>query len=88
MKSDEVRTRVRDFINTNFLFDDKRVIGDDESLLGSGTVDSTGILELISFLEDTLNLKFKDHELVADNFDSIAKIVSFVSKKNGSHEPN
>ena len=84
MKSDEVRIRVRDFIKTNFLFDDSRSIGDDESLLGSGTVDSTGILELISFLEETCNVKFEDRELVADNFDTIDKIASFVGSKNGN----
>ncbi len=38
MKSDEVKLRVREFIKTNFLFDDNRVIGDDESLLGSGSL--------------------------------------------------
>ncbi len=86
MNSDEVKTRVRGFIKTNFLFDDNRFIGDDESLLGSGTVDSTGVLELISFLEETCNMEFEDRELVADNFDSIAKIASFVGSKNGNHK--
>lgn len=86
MKSDEIKTRVREFIRTNFLFDNKRVLGDDESLLGSGTVDSTGILELISFLEENFNVKFKDQELVADNFDSITKIASFVGSKDESSE--
>jgi acyl carrier protein len=83
MKADEVKVGVRDFIRTNFLFDDKRVVGDDESLLGSGIVDSTGILELISFLEEKFGLKFKDYELVADNFDSITKIAVFLAGRNG-----
>lgn len=86
MKSDEIKSQVREFVKANFLFDDRRVLGDDESLLGSGTVDSTGILELISFLEQNFNAKFKDQDLVADNFDSISKIAIFVAGKNKSPE--
>jgi acyl carrier protein len=86
LKSDEIKSQVREFVKANFLFDDRRVLGDDESLLGSGTVDSTGILELISFLEQNFNVKFKDQDLVADNFDSISKIAIFVAGKNKSPE--
>jgi acyl carrier protein len=86
LKSDEIKSQVREFVKANFLFDDRRVLGDDESLLGSGTVDSTGILELISFLEQNFNAKFKDQDLVADNFDSISKIAIFVAGKNKSPE--
>jgi acyl carrier protein len=63
------------------MFDDKKTLDEEESLLGSGIVDSTGILELIAYLEETYQLKFRDDELVADNFDSVAKISAFVSRK-------
>jgi acyl carrier protein len=81
MTQDEVRTRVHQFIRKNFLFDDKAPLTNDQSLLGSGVVDSTGILELISFLEETCRVKFEDSELVADNFDTIDRISGFITAK-------
>jgi acyl carrier protein len=81
MTQEEVRIRVHQFIRKNFLFDEKTPLGDDQSLLGSGVVDSTGILELISFLEETCRVKFEDSELVADNFDTIARISGFIMAK-------
>jgi len=81
MTEDAIRTQVHEFIRKNFLFDDATHVGDDQSLLGSGVVDSTGILELISFLEETCKVKFADSELVADNFDSVNRISAFVMKK-------
>ena len=81
MKPEEIAATTRDFIKKNFLFDNKRTLGADESLLGSRIVDSTGILELIAFLEETYSVTFKDDELVADNFDSVSKIASFIAHK-------
>ncbi len=81
MTNNNIATTVQHFIRTNFLFDETRTLEVDASLLGTGIIDSTGILELISFLEETYGLKFKDEELVADNFDSVAKISTFVSSK-------
>ena len=81
MTQEEIRTKVHQFIRKNFLFEDDTKLGDDQSLLGSGVVDSTGILELISFLEDTCKVKFDDSELVADNFDTVNRISTFVVRK-------
>lgn len=81
MTSDGLRTEIHQFIQKNFLFDDSKVIDDDQSLLASGIVDSTGILELISHLEGTYRLKFADSELVADNFDSVNRIIGFITPK-------
>jgi acyl carrier protein len=81
MTQEEIRTKIHQFIKKNFLFDEKAVLDDDQSLLGSGVVDSTGILELISFLEETCRVKFDDSELVADNFDTVKKIAAFVAGK-------
>jgi acyl carrier protein len=81
MAPEQIRTKVHQFIRKNFMFDDKQTLGDDQSLLNSGVVDSTGILELISFLEESCEVKFNDNELVADNFDSVNKISMFVSQK-------
>ena len=81
MTQEAIRIQVHDFIRKNFLFDEASQLGDDQSLLGSGVVDSTGILELISFLEETCKVKFDDSELVADNFDSVDRISAFVVTK-------
>jgi acyl carrier protein len=81
MTPDSVRTEIHTFIQKNFLFDDSRTVDDEQSLLGSGIVDSTGILELIGYLETMLQIKFADSELVADNFDSVAKILRFITPR-------
>ena len=81
MTAQGLRAEIHDFIRKNFLFDEAKRIDDDQSLLGSGVVDSTGILELISHLEGAYRLKFADSELVADNFDSVNRIIAFMSPK-------
>jgi acyl carrier protein len=77
---EEIGQKVKSFIQENFIFNGKD-IDPELSLLGSGTIDSTGILEVISFLEQTFEIQFDDKELIADNFDSIVKIQSFISNK-------
>ncbi len=77
---EEIGLKVKSFIQENFIFTGQE-LGVEESLLGSGTVDSTGILEVISFLEQAFEVQFEDKELVAENFDSIAKIQSFMFRK-------
>jgi acyl carrier protein len=81
MTQDQIKEDIRQFIRKNFVFDARRVLEDKESLLGSGVIDSTGILELISYLEEHFAVKFEDTELTGENFDSVEKITSFVSGK-------
>ena len=76
-----MRDKIHAFIQTNFIFDENVTVGDDEQLLGSGIIDSTGILELISFLEKEFSLVFEDQELVSENFNSINSIVAFLQRK-------
>ncbi len=84
MTTNEIKPRIRDFIKRNFLFSADASLDDDQSLLGTGVVDSTGILELIGFLEGEFSVKFKDADLVAENFDSVNKIAHFVSAKRNT----
>jgi acyl carrier protein len=77
----DIQKTVRDFIQENFIFDPKTVLANDESLLGAGVIDSTGVLELIGYLEEKFQLQFGDDELVAENFDTILKISTFLQKK-------
>jgi len=80
--SDALRDQVRDFILENYLFtSDTSALGLDDSLLGRGIVDSTGMLEIIFFIEEQLGVKVKDEEMIPDNLDGVNKIVNFVSSK-------
>ncbi len=80
---EEVGQKVKQFIQENFVFNGQD-IDPEKSLLGSGTIDSTGILEVISYLEQTFNLQFDDRELVSENFDSITKIQTFIMRKTAA----
>ena len=78
----ETREKLRHFIIENFLFGNENASLDDgESFLESGIVDSTGILEVVGFLEDEFGFEVTDEELVPDNFDSIDKLVTYIEKK-------
>ena len=77
-----IADQVRHFVVENFLFGDDSDLRDNEqSFLESGIVDSTGVLELVAFLESDYDIKIADDELVPQNLDSIAKIAAFVETK-------
>jgi acyl carrier protein len=80
MNADTLRTDLRRFVSSNFLFDEHADLDDATSLLDSGLIDSTGVLELVTHLESTLGVTFDDRDLVAANFDSIDRMVAFVSR--------
>ena len=80
--TDAVRDQIRAFILENYLFtSDTSALGLDDSLLGRGIVDSTGMLEIIFFIEEQLGIKVKDEEMIPDNLDSVSKIANFVESK-------
>jgi acyl carrier protein len=73
---------VRTFIEENFLFrEDISGLADDESLLESGVMDSTGILELVAFLETVFSIQMADAEIIPENLDSIAAIANYLERK-------
>lgn len=72
---------VRDFIITNFLFGDASTLQDDTSFLESGIIDSTGMLELIMFLEQTYDIKLDPEEMIPQNLDSVNKVAQFIARK-------
>lgn len=80
-----VLAQVRGFVLTNFLFgDESRMPDDSESLLSSGVVDSTGVLELVAFVEEDLGVPVADHETIPANLDSIERIAAFVGRKRAA----
>lgn len=78
------KQRIRAFLETNFYIADKSLLVDDASLLDRGIVDSTGILEIVAFLESDFGIKVEDHELVPDNLDSIDRLEAFVATKRAA----
>lgn len=78
-------SEVKKFIAKNFLFsDDADAVREDQSLMSSGTLDSTGILELIMFVEERFGLKVADEEMLPENFDSVNAIASFIARKRAA----
>ncbi|MCK5127018.1 MAG: acyl carrier protein [candidate division Zixibacteria bacterium] len=84
MEKQKISEKVAQFIAEQFVFDEELSISNDDSLLESGTIDSTGILELVLFLEENFSMSVEDDELVPDNLDSINKIADFVARKNAA----
>jgi acyl carrier protein len=72
---------VRDFVVSNFLFGEAGSLQDDTSFLDSGIIDSTGMLEMIMFLENTCGVKVEPEEMVPENLDSINRVVQFLKRK-------
>jgi len=77
----DTRDTVRTFIQENFLFGNDDAFKDDTSFLNEGIVDSTGILELVSFLEEEFSITVEDEELLPENLDSINNVVTYVNRK-------
>ncbi len=81
---DAIEQTIQQFILNNFLFtSDQGSLTSDTSFLERGFVDSTGVLEIVGFLEETFRIKVEDDEITPENLDSIRKLGAFVRKKNG-----
>ena len=77
-----IREQIRDFLQQNFLYDgDISQIRDDESLLERGIVDSTGVLELVLFAEETYDITVDSADLLPENFDSISSLTEYVTRR-------
>lgn len=76
-----VEKELRRFVVDNFLFGQKDGFMDDDSLLEKGIIDSTGVLELVAFLEKKYKIDIEDEDLVPENLDSVINIVRFVKTK-------
>ena len=75
---------IRDYVIDNFLFGDDDGLKDDTSFLDEGIVDSTGIIELVAFVEKSFGIEVEDDDIVPENFDSIANIAKFLENKLSS----
>jgi len=81
----DIQTTIIDFIKENFIMGrSDTVIDVEESLIESGIMDSTGVLELVEFLEATFNIQIEDEELVPENLETVKNIVEFLKTKGVS----
>jgi len=78
-----IESKIRAYIGENFLFGEAAEIGLSDSFLDKGIIDSTGILEIVMFLEEQFGIKVADSEMLPENLDSIANIVRFITSKGG-----
>jgi len=76
-----VEKEIRKFIEENFILDGNDNLSGEDSLLEKGIIDSTGVLELVAFIEENYSLKIKDEELIPENLDSIKSISRFIQEK-------
>lgn len=73
---------IKTFVVDNFLFGDGAKLSDDTPLFEKGIIDSTGVLELVAFIEDNFKVTVTDEELVQENFSSLIAIEKFLQFKN------
>jgi acyl carrier protein len=84
----QVRTELTEFIVTNYLFGDATLVpGDEDSMIERGIIDSTGILELIEFLESHFGIEVSEAETIPENLDGISRLTKFVVSKKVAREP-
>ncbi len=77
-----ISDQVRQFVVDNFLMgEDSKDLKEDTSFLEEGIIDSTGVLELVAFIEETYGIRIEDEELIPENLDSISNISSFIERK-------
>ncbi len=79
----DIAKEIRAFLEENYLLsDDGSNLDESTSLLDEGIIDSTGVLELITFLEDEFGITVEDDEILPENLDSLAKITGYVERKS------
>ena len=79
-----VRQEIRAFIYETYFFgDESEKFDDSDSFMEQGIIDSTGVLELTSFLEEKYGVTVEDDEMVPANLDSVANLIAFIQRKKG-----
>lgn len=81
----EIKQQIREFVIENFLMGDaSSMLKDGESFLETGTIDSTGVLEVVTFLETAFELKVDDKDLVPENLDSVNNLAKYVLRRKNA----
>ena len=79
---DALKRRLRGFVTQNFYLADPGTFDDATSFLDRGVIDSTGVLELVTFVEDEYGLTVADEEIVPANFDTVNALAGFIARKS------
>jgi acyl carrier protein len=77
---DKTKQRIRAFIIENFLFGEDNDLKDDTSFIEEGIIDSTGVLELIEFIEEEFDIQIDDEDMIPENLDSLNNLEKFLRK--------
>ncbi len=81
-----IEQEVRSYILENYLFtDDDSALSNSDSFLEKGILDSTGILEVIYFIEDEYEIKVADEEMIPENLDSVERLVAYIGRKQAAN---
>ena len=84
MTTEQIQQTVKKFILENILFEDnENVINNGDCFLQKGIIDSTGVLELVRFVEEEYNISVDDEELIPENLDSVDNLAKFIKGKTG-----
>lgn len=83
----KIEEKIKEFILTNLYFAEDTPLETDDSFLETGVVDSTGVMELVAFVEIEYGIKVESNEIVVDNFDSIGKVAGFIRRKLSLPDP-
>ncbi len=81
MPTPDIEREVHSFVISNFLFDQSVDLEPDDSLLDKGLIDSTGVIELVDFLEERYAIKVEDDEVIPGNLDSVRNVAKYVDRK-------
>jgi acyl carrier protein len=88
MGSDGVRGKIREYIQDRFMIGKpSNGLVDSDPLLEKGILDSTGVLELVGFIEENFAFSVEDLELLPENLGSVDRIVGYVERKTGTRVP-
>jgi acyl carrier protein len=79
--NDSITRDIREFVVSNFLYGQDGVLSEEQSFLENGIIDSTGVLELVAFLEQHFGIAVGDRELLPENLDSLRNATRFVARK-------
>ncbi|RME76553.1 MAG: acyl carrier protein [Chloroflexi bacterium] len=78
----DIEARIQDYVAKNLLFSDNGFeYGNDDSFLEEGIVDSTGVLELVLFVEETFGITVDDADITRENFDSVNRLAAYIRRK-------
>ncbi len=80
LQMEQPKNKIRSFIVENFLFGEENDLTDDTSFLNEGIIDSTGVLELIEFLEEEFEIEIDDDDMIPENLDSLNNLDKFLKK--------